>query len=273
MKAIKIKENQDEWFSGHIHHYFPLTSEDKTSYITGGCFHISKEISEIVEIFDVQITSCDTRSYWYYDQMGKKFKVVVCDKFIGIDKNFTVLDYHKETNICPAFYTESYKLILVKDCEVLNENESCEFDDELKISKEKVIEAAAKCPQAKETLKTLWPHVFKEKKVICISEDGEELFEGDKAYYVQMDHHPSLSESVIPYKPLFMSEYKIYRKYGEVPYLKIFKHKVNAEIWIAENEVRFSLNDVLKALDYDLKEYKEIVITRLNLIKPTRYMG
>lgn len=34
---------------------------------------------------------------------------------------------------------------------------------ELKISKEKVLEAAGKCPQAKETLKTLWPEVFEEK--------------------------------------------------------------------------------------------------------------
>lgn len=33
---------------------------------------------------------------------------------------------------------------------------------ELKITKEKVLEAAAKCSQAKETLKTLFPEVFDE---------------------------------------------------------------------------------------------------------------
>lgn len=33
---------------------------------------------------------------------------------------------------------------------------------ELKITKEKVLEAAAKCSQAKETLKTLFPEVFEQ---------------------------------------------------------------------------------------------------------------
>jgi len=32
----------------------------------------------------------------------------------------------------------------------------------LEITKEKVLEAASKCPQAKETLKTLFPEIFKE---------------------------------------------------------------------------------------------------------------
>jgi hypothetical protein len=37
---------------------------------------------------------------------------------------------------------------------------------ELKITKEKVLEAASKCSQAKETLKTLFPECFKETEEI-----------------------------------------------------------------------------------------------------------
>lgn len=37
--------------------------------------------------------------------------------------------------------------------------------NELKITKEKVLEAASNCPQAKETLKTLFPEVFKKEKL------------------------------------------------------------------------------------------------------------
>lgn len=41
--------------------------------------------------------------------------------------------------------------------------ETCKGES-LTISKERVLEAASKCPQAKETLKTLWPEVFQVKK-------------------------------------------------------------------------------------------------------------
>lgn len=39
---------------------------------------------------------------------------------------------------------------------------------ELKVTKEKVLEAASKCSQAKETLKTLFPEAFKDENAITL---------------------------------------------------------------------------------------------------------
>lgn len=50
----------------------------------------------------------------------------------------------------------------------------------LEITKEKVLEAAAKCSQAKETLKTLFPEVFEEKIKHRIG--NRYLFEGRDEY-------------------------------------------------------------------------------------------
>lgn len=50
--------------------------------------------------------------------------------------------------------------------EIVNEQQNME---ELKITKEKVLEAASKCPQSKETLKTLFPDVFEDDKYIDLS--------------------------------------------------------------------------------------------------------
>ncbi len=41
--------------------------------------------------------------------------------------------------------------------------------ESLTITKEKVLEAAAKCATAKEVLKTIFPEAFKEEKEICLS--------------------------------------------------------------------------------------------------------
>lgn len=41
----------------------------------------------------------------------------------------------------------------------------------LEITKEKVLEAASKCSQAKETLKTLFPEVFGENMVVVTDDD------------------------------------------------------------------------------------------------------
>lgn len=53
---------------------------------------------------------------------------------------------------------------------------------ELTITKEKVIEAASKCSQAKEILKTLFPEVFEEDKYFDLrtgTEEGERVYVKD----------------------------------------------------------------------------------------------
>lgn len=57
---------------------------------------------------------------------------------------------------------------------------------ELSITKEKVLEAADKCPQAKETLKTLFPEVFKELNIesFKLSTDGSNMI------YIADSHAP-----------------------------------------------------------------------------------
>ena len=55
----------------------------------------------------------------------------------------------------------------------------------LEITKEKVLEAAAKCSQAKETLKTLFPEVFEdEKPKIKFNNDMIEI-DGKSAIYIE----------------------------------------------------------------------------------------
>lgn len=53
--------------------------------------------------------------------------------------------------------------------------------DNLTITKEKVLEAAAKCPQAKETLKTLFPEVFYESE-----RDAKAI--SDFAHFINLDN-------------------------------------------------------------------------------------
>ncbi len=61
---------------------------------------------------------------------------------------------------------------------------------ELKITKDKVLEAAAKCPQAKETLKTLFPDVFDENK-LTIKVDGIHIGEDAAAFVWIGDENPN----------------------------------------------------------------------------------
>ena len=46
----------------------------------------------------------------------------------------------------------------------------------LEITKEKVLEAAEKCSQAKETLKTLFPEVFEDDKYFNLGEPYEKIY-------------------------------------------------------------------------------------------------
>lgn len=54
---------------------------------------------------------------------------------------------------------------------------------ELKVSKERIIEAAEKCSTAKNVLETIFPEAF-EKPVLFTSADGFEMREDDRVYIV-----------------------------------------------------------------------------------------
>ena len=57
----------------------------------------------------------------------------------------------------------------------------------LEITKEKVLEAAEKCSQAKETLKTLFPEVFEDDKYFDLGKPYEKIYEnyGDIRQYLE----------------------------------------------------------------------------------------
>ena len=63
------------------------------------------------------------------------------------------------------------------------------MSDDLKISKEKVLEASKKCPQAKEVLKTLFPDVFKAKVELVAGDIYVHESDNFLYYYLVVEHN------------------------------------------------------------------------------------
>ena len=59
------------------------------------------------------------------------------------------------------------------------------YEMKLEITKEKVLEAASKCSQAKETLKTLFPEVFEEENPKITCKDQQFFIDGKSAIYIE----------------------------------------------------------------------------------------
>lgn len=120
------------------------------------------------EIYRVKIMRSESGYSWYANQKGAVFSVIQSEKhpkyWITADnKN----DHIKKT-----------------DCEIINEEKTNNMS-ELKITKEKVLEASRNCPLVKETLKTLFPEAFEKEPVkLTIKRDviqsGEDFMGSDR---------------------------------------------------------------------------------------------
>lgn len=93
--------------------------------------------------------------------------------FIGAEYLVTVEEPHYK-----VFLKDLY--LLKEDCEIITKTNDM---SELKITKEKVLEAAAKCPTAKETLKTLFPEFF-EKEALPIEIKNNIVYVKDKPFVI-----------------------------------------------------------------------------------------
>jgi hypothetical protein len=89
---------------------------------------------------------------------------------------------------------------------------------ELKITKEKVLEAASKCKQSEETLKTLFPECFENKKILLITADGYNLSDGDN-YFTVYQKDAFVQEDFVRTNTCYASDWSHLR----------FKHKENAD--------------------------------------------
>lgn len=105
---------------------------------------------------------------------------------------------------------------------------------ELKVTKEKVLEAASKCKQSEETLKTLFPECFDSKKIILTTSDGYGLCDGDN-YFSVFQKEAFIKEDFIKENTCYASDWSHLR----------FKYKENADKYVYENnKIKFSLLEI-----------------------------
>lgn len=111
---------------------------------------------------------------------------------------------------------------------------------DLKITKEKVLEAAAKCKQSEETLKTLFPECFDNKLTLLTTSDGYNLSDGDN-YFTVCQKDAFVRESLVKSGTCYASDWAHLR----------FKHQANADKYAYENnKIKFSLLEIEHACNH-----------------------